>query len=260
VAFWRAALAVALLGAGTLLVRREVWRLASAADAARLLGFGVVGVGVFYSSFQLATYQTSVAVAVILLYSAPAFVAVGARFLLGEALTRGRVAAVAVVMAGVWLTTLGAAGARVHLDAGGVAWGFAAALSYSAYYLFGKRYLPRYGVLRTLLFSLLSGTAVLAPAAALAGSPPRLDYPVTAWVLLLALALGGTLLANGLYYWGLTRIDASRAAVVASAEPAVSALLAALLLGQALLPVGWLGVGLVALGAAAPWQRVRRAR
>jgi drug/metabolite transporter, DME family len=260
VAFWRAALSAPLLLAYLLLFHRSALRLGSARDLALLAAFGSVGVGLFYVAFQLATYLTSVAVAVVLLYTAPALVVLGAHALLGERLDRWKGAMVATVVLGVWATALGAAGAEVRLTVAGVGWGLAAALSYSAYYLFGKRYLPRFGVLRTLFYSLLVGALLLGPAAALAGQPPRLAHPPTAWILLLGLSLGTTLLANGLYYWGLARVEAGRAAVIASVEPVVAAFLALALFGQSLTPVGWLGVGLVVLAVAGVPALQRRAR
>lgn len=258
VAFWRAALATAALLGYLLGWRRDALKLKSASDLALLAGFGAVGVGLFFSSFQLATQLTSVAVAVVLLYTAPVMVMVGAHFLLGERLTAGSAAVAALVVAGVWCTALGASGAQVRITAAGVAWGLAAALSYSAYYLFGRRYLPRFGVARTLFFSLLFGTIALGPSAALAGHPPRLTLSWAAWALLLALALGATLLAHSLYYWGLRRVEAGRAAVLASIEPAWASLLALVLFGQRLTPVGWFGVALVVGGVAAAARLSRR--
>lgn len=245
VAFWRAALSAAALALHLALFRRPALRLASRRDAALLGGFGVVGVGLFYVSFQLANYLTSVAVAVVLLYTAPVFVMVGARLLLGEALTGRKLLVALAVVLGVGATSLGAAGAEVRLSAAGVAWGVVAALSYSAYYLFGRRYLPRFGVMRTLVYSLLSGTAVLGIAAWAVGEPPRLALPAASWPLLLALSLGTTLLANSLYYWGLSRVEAGRAAVVAAVEPVVAALLALAVFDQRLTTIGWVGVGVV---------------
>lgn len=260
VAFWRATLAALLLGMYVLLFRRSVLRPSRPADLALLAGFGVVGVGLFYVAFQLATFLTSVAVAVVLLYTAPVFVVLGARLFLGEAITRAKLVMVGLVVLGVWATALGAAGAEIRLTAAGIAWGIASALAYASYYLFGKRYVPRLGVLRTLLVSLAAGAAVLAPAAALAGHPPRLLLPAQAWGLLLALALGTSLLAYGLYYWGLAHIEAGVASVIASVEPVVAAMLALLLLGQPLTATGWLGVTLVVAGIAAPALQPRAGR
>lgn len=249
VAFWRAALSAAALALAAPLLPGRVWRVPAARDLGVLCAFGALGVGVFYIAFQLATYLTSVAVAVILLYLAPVLVVLAGRLLLGEALTTGRVLSVAVVLVGIWATVLGAADAEIRLRAAGIAWGVVSAVAYAAYYLFGKLYLPRYGVPRTLLYSLSAGTLLLGVAGWAAGHPPRLDHAPGSWALLLALALGTTLLANGLYYYGITRIEAGHAAVVASVEPAVAALLAWMALGQRLTPVGWIGIALVVVGA-----------
>lgn len=260
VAFWRAALSTALLLPVLALRRPDALRVGSILDLGLLSGYGVVGVGVFYVSFQLATFLTSVAVAVVLLYTAPVFVLVGARLLLGERLTGSKAVMAALVVLGVTATSLGAAGAEVRLTAAGVAWGVVAALSYSAYYLFGRRYLPRFGVARTLLYSLATGAVVLGVASTWAGHPPRLDFPPRAWALLLALSLGTTLVANALYYRGLQRTDAGTASVIASIEPVVAALLAWVSFGQRLTPLGWVGVALVVMGVAAGsgWGRARR--
>lgn len=260
VAFWRAAISTAALGAWLLLFRRDLLRPGSPRDLLLLGSFGAVGVGLFYIAFQLANFLATVAVAVVLLYTAPVFVMLGAWLWLGEPLTPGKLGVGALVVLGVGATSLGTTGAEVRLSAAGVGWGIVAALAYSAYYLFGRRYLPRFGVLRTLFYSLAAGTLVLGAAAAAAGAAPRLALPAGAWPLLLGISLGTTLLANSLYYWGLERVEAGRASVVAAVEPVVAALLALLLFGQALTPLGWAGVGMVVLGVwAAPGAARERA-
>lgn len=260
VAFWRAALSALILGVYLLLFRPSALRWTGARDAGLLAAFGVVGVGLFYASFQLATYHTSIAVAVVLLYTAPVWVMIGARALLGESLGPEKVLSGVLVVAGVAATAMGAAGAQVRLTATGVGWGLVAALAYSSYYLFGRRYLPRFGVLRTLAWSLAAGTLVLGPAATLAGYPPLPLPPRATWPLLLGLSLGTTLLANALYYWGLRRMEAGRAALLASVEPVVAALLGRAVFGEQLTPLGWAGVAVVVAGIAGlPRLRPRRA-
>jgi DME family drug/metabolite transporter len=251
VAFWRAALSAGALGLYVLCFRRSVLQVAGPRDLALLGGFGVVGVGLFYVAFQLATFLTSVAVAVVMLYTAPIFVILGARLFLGEALGQRKLVMAGAVVLGVWAAALGASGAEVRLTAAGIGWGLAASLSYASYYLFGKRYLPRFGVMRMLLVSLGAGTTVLGIVSTAVGHAPRLPTDAAAWMLLFALSLGTTLLANGLYYWGLERLEAGRASILAAIEPVVAALLALVIFGQQLTPVGWIGIGLVVLGVAA---------
>jgi drug/metabolite transporter, DME family len=251
VAFWRAALASGLLAAGAACFDRGLLRVPAGRDLLLLGGYGMVSVGLFYASYQLAIALTSVAVAVVLLYTAPVWVLLGARLLLGEPLDGRKLLIMAVVIAGVWATAMGAVGVEIRVTAAGVGWGLIAAISYASYYLFGKRYLPRFGVARVLLFSLLAGTLVLAFASPLAGHPPRLGLGAPAWFLLLALALGTTLLANGLYYWGLGLIEAGRAAVLTTIEPVIAALLALALFQERLSPLGWFGIALVVAGVAA---------
>jgi DME family drug/metabolite transporter len=254
IAFFRAAFATIALGAWLALFRRDVLRPPPLRDLALLGGFGVASVGVFFVSFQLATQLTSVAVAVVLLYTAPLWVMVAARVFLREPLGPAQLACGALVICGVWATALGAQDAAVRVSWAGVGFGLASALAYSTYYLFGRRFVPVFGVPRTLLYSLCSGTCAIWLGARVAGAPLRFDHPGTAWLLLAVLALVTTLLANAVYYAGLRHLPAGRAAVIASVEPVVAALLAFAIFDQGLTGVGWAGVLVVTAGVAAlPW-------
>jgi drug/metabolite transporter, DME family len=251
VAFWRAALGGAALAGWAALVRRDLFLLPERADVLRLAAFGSVAVGLFYASYQLAVYHTTVAVAVVLLYTAPVMVVVGARITLGEPLDRWKVIMAIAVLAGVAAVSAGAAGgAQVRLSGVGVMWGLLSAATYATYYLFGKRHLPRLGVGRILLWSLLFGTLALWGMMMLIGAPPDMAALGRAPLPLILLALGATLLANGVYYWGLSRIEAGRASLLASVEPVVAALLGWVVAGQALAPLGIAGVVLVTAGVA----------
>ena len=53
-----------------------------------------------------------------------------------------------------------------------------------------------------------------------------------------------------LYFDGLKHVEASRASIIATAEPVVASILAAVLLGQTMEPLGWLGLVLVVGGVA----------
>ena len=59
------------------------------------------------------------------------------------------------------------------------------------------------------------------------------------------LAVCSTYGAYSLYYAGLRRIEASRAAVIATLEPVVAALLAFSLFGESFTAFGYLGSGLI---------------
>jgi drug/metabolite transporter, DME family len=98
---------------------------------------GLIGVAAFYACFNQATITCGVSLAAVLLDSAPAFVTLLARTMLGESLTRSKLVVVGVVLLGVGLVAA-SGGTGLRVSATSVAWGLAAGLTYSSIYLLGK--------------------------------------------------------------------------------------------------------------------------
>ena len=236
IAFWRALLAGCAFVAHALALGR--WRLERGRDAGALLGFALVGVTLFYASLALAIDRGGISLAFVLLYSAPAFVTLLAWPLLGETPTRRKLALVALALAGVVLVA-GDSGTGVTVSAASLFWGLVAGLSYASYYIFGKWVLERYRPVTIFAWVLPLGALGLAPFVDFATKGPLV------WALLLALSLFSTYLAYLLYYTGLRRAEASRAVLVATIEPVVAGVLAALLFAERLGVPGLLGGGLI---------------
>lgn len=240
VGFWRALLAGAafLVHAG---LRRQL-RVGDRRDAAWLVGFGAVAVGLFYVALAAAIETGGVSLAWILLYTAPAWVAVGAATLLREHVDAVRWTLVAATVLGVVLVAVGG-GEGVTVTVASVAWGLVAGLSYSTWYLAGKRLLERYRPVTISTWILGTGAIVLLPFTPLRALPPR------AWLLLVALAIVSTYLPALAYYSGLRSVEASRAAIVATVEPVVALAIAVLVEDERLSVVGVVG-GVIVLTAA----------
>lgn len=245
IAFWRATLGGTLFLVHAVLAGRL--RIQRRSDALAFVAFALVGVTLFYTALNLAIEAGGVSLAFVLLYSAPAFVAVLAALLLGERLTLHKSAWVAVSIAGVALVArAGGGGAQVGFA--GVAWGLVAGLSYASYYLFGKWILLRYAPVTIYAVVLPLGALGLVPLVHFEAL--RLATPAL-WLDLGLMALFSTYLAYLVYYTGLRRTEASRAVLVATIEPVAAALLAAWLFGERLGAWGYLGAALVLLAAAA---------
>ncbi|ACO46268.1 EamA family transporter [Deinococcus deserti] len=239
VAFWRAALGGGLFALHAALTRSPLPR---GRDLLVTVGFGVVGVSVFYAAYQLAVQAGGASLASVLLYTAPAFVALLGWALLRERLGRREGVAVAGTLGGITLISLGG-GQGVNVTAAALAFGLLSGLTYSLYYLYGKAYFDRYAP--TALY------AVALPVGAL-GLVPFVEWaPKTgaAWSSLGAMAVLSTYLAYLAYSAGLRRLPATRASVIASLEPVVAALLAAVLFAEQLSALALLGAALV-IGAA----------
>ena len=211
-------------------------------DLATTIGFGLIGVSVFYGAYLAAVAAGGASVASVLLYTAPAFVAVAAGPLLGERLGRREAAAVAVTVAGVALVSLGGgAGGRARGRA--IGRGVLAGATYALYYLWGKRAFSRHAPAALYAIAMPVGALGLAPFVALRAHPPA------AWAYLAAMAGLSTYLAYLCYAAGLRHLPATRASVIASLEPVVAAGLAAALLGERLAPLALLGAALVIAAA-----------
>ncbi|HVK72909.1 MAG TPA: EamA family transporter [Kofleriaceae bacterium] len=217
-------------------------------DLASTIGFGVIGVSVFYSVYLLAIEAGGASLASVLLYTAPAFVALAAGPLLGERLGGPELAGVAVTVAGVALVSLGG-GTGVRVDAAALGFGLAAGATYALYYLWGKRAFARHAPAALYAIALPVGGLGLVPFVELRAHPPA------AWAYVAAMAVLSTYLPYLLYAAGLRRLAATRAAVIASIEPVVAAILAALVVGERLTLLACCGAALV-IGAAA-WLATR---
>lgn len=105
VAFWRAALAGGLYALHALVTRAPLPR---GRDLLVTAAFGVLGVSVFYGSYQLAVRAGGASLASVLLYTAPAFVALFGWAVLRERLGVREMTAVVGTLAGIALISLGA--------------------------------------------------------------------------------------------------------------------------------------------------------
>ena len=255
IAFWRALIAGAAFALHAMLAGR--WRLrprsaGGTGDLLALAAFALVGVTLFYAALVLAIDAGGISLAFVLLYTAPAFVAVLAWPLLGEPLGRHKLALVALAMAGVVLVARAGGHGGVVVSAASIGWGVTAGAAYASYYLFGKWVLDRYAPVTVFAWVLPVGALGLLPFVTFAPKSPAV------WGWLLVLALASTYLAYLVYYTGLRRTEASRAVLVATVEPVAAAGLAAALFGERLGLVGWTGAALVLAAAAAAALPARR--
>jgi DME family drug/metabolite transporter len=242
--FWRALLGGALFGAHALArgrVRLE------RRDVPAVLAFALLGVALFYLSYFRAVRAGGAALAAILLYTAPAWVALASALGLGERMTARKLAALALTLAGVALVAMGSGGdgSSIRVSPAALGWGLLSGVAYAAYYLFGKRYFARYESPTVFLYALPVGALALLPAVRFApkGAPT--------WGALVFIAIVPTYLAYFVYGLGLRRTEATRAATVATLEPLVAAGLAYLMWGEALRALGYAGALLVLGGVIA---------
>ncbi|PYE54475.1 threonine/homoserine efflux transporter RhtA [Deinococcus yavapaiensis KR-236] len=247
VAFWRAVLGGAFFAAHAVITRA---RLPKGKDLLMTVLFGLSGVSVFYGAYQLAVREGGASLASVLLYTAPAFVAVIGWRLFEERLGRAELLTMFVTIAGVALISVGG-GTGVRVTGPALMFGLLSALTYALYYPYGKVYFARYGAPALLALALPIGALGLAPFTTFA------EKSFAAWSLLLAMAFFSTYLAYFVYSLGLRHLPTTRASVIAALEPVVAAVLAAALFAERLSPLALLGAALV-IGSAL-WMGRREA-
>lgn len=214
-------------------------------DLLFLAAYGILGFALFEVIFLAVFERTTVAIAVALLYTAPAFVVLLSRFVWKERIGGVRWGALALVLVGVTMVT-GALDAILRAgtlpSSGALVLGVAAGLSYALYTMLSKVATQRYGARRSLFWSF--GFAALALAVAVDPVTPVLRRP-QALPALLGLGLIPTLFAYSLYLRALGNLRASTASMLSAVEPVIATLLAAAILRESVTSMQGIGMLLV---------------
>ena len=235
---WRMILAATSLGLILALARPRLLAV-RARDLPFFAVYGTVG-AIDYLLYFYTLQRTTVATAMILFYTSPAMVTLLAALFLGEGLERVKLTALGLTLAGAFLVSGGYDPAVLRVNGPVVGLGLGAALTAALYNLCARRAVMLYQPWTALFYAFVASALFLS----LVRGPSlvnALAYPPRAWLAIVALALGPTLLAYGLFNLALTRLPASRASIVTTCELVISSLLAWLLLGEAM--NGWQLVG-----------------
>ncbi len=243
---WRALIGAVALAAILAVVQPQLLRVRPR-DLTFFALYGFVGVTMNFWAYFSAFKFTTLAVAITLLYTYPAFVALFSAAFLSERLTRAKIGAVIVTLLGSALV------AQVHqtewlrLNLRGVLFGLLAGITAASYSIFGKRALTNYQPWTVVLYAFASGGLFLA----LLSGPQLLaatGYPVMGWLWILGLAVVASLGGYTLYTVGLRDLPASQASVIATWEVVTAAVLGWVIFGEHLAPAQLFGVALVCFG------------
>ena len=241
IVFWRVALTAAAVAVTLLLMRRrDLFGLPNRA----VFGLGLL-VAAHWAAYFAAIKETSVASAVLITYAAPVLMAMIAPLLIGEHVPRSSIAALCVSVAGIVLITLagGESGAVRPL---GVVLAVLAAVSFAFLLVLLKRYGSAADPLSWVLWESLTAAAVLSPALLGEAWPSGADV---GYLLFLGIVLTGAL--SVVFVAAVRHVPATSAGILMYLEPVAAAVLAAMLLDEALTwPVVAGGVAIVAAGVA----------
>ncbi|MFF2554221.1 DMT family transporter [Nocardia sp. NPDC058058] len=250
----RIVLAAGLLVPVVAVLRPRALRFARA-DLGFLLGYGLLGVAGVQLLFFIAVSRIPVGVAMILVNIAPVLVAVWVRVVRGTLLPELAWAGILLAIAGLMMV---AQPWRVTgLDQLGVAAGIGAAICSAGYFLIGEHVAGKHDSFGVTAAGLAIGAVLVALIAPPWSLPFRQLDNVAAlgnthfqvWLVLLILAVAGTVLPYVAGLLALRELPAVLASVLALVEPLVAAVLAWLLLGQAIGPAQLAGAAVLLTGA-----------
>ncbi len=211
-----------------------------------LLGFALMG-GVGYVgqslSFFTALTMANAGLVALLLYLYPAIVAVLSAIFYHERLTRYRIFAVVLALAGTALTV----GPQLDARPLGVLLGISAALIYSVYIMAGTRLLRGATPIASSAVILSSAAFVFGGLVLVNGI--TLPTGLGGWIGVGGVAIVATVIAVTTFLIGLKLIGPTRASVLSTFEPVTTVVLAALLLGEPIGPWTSAGGALILAGA-----------
>ncbi len=247
VIFFRGAVSSLVLFAVLLGWRRSQVPLARR-DWLFFLLFGLVGVAGFYIAYVYAIHLTGMAMAAVLMYTAPAWVTLIAWRFMHERMTPIKAVALALSIAGSVLVARLLEPGQLQLNGAGMLFGLGAGIGYALYSIGNRLALDRgYSPWSVVAWANGLGALFLLPlqppeALARAVTTP----PALGWLVVLGIVptLGGA----GCYILGLRHLPVSVASVVATLEPAFAAAMGYLVLGQVLTPPQLAGGTLILAG------------
>lgn len=211
-------------------------------NAAILAAMGGIGYVAQSFSFFSALDYASAGLVALLLYLYPFIVTVLGALFLGKRLTATRLAAVLTALAGTALTI----GGGVSGQPLGIALGVLAAVIYSVYILVGSRVMSEEAPLAAATVVMIAAALVFGALAGLSG--PAWPQGAQGWAAVTMIAVVSTVVAMVCFFAGLQRLGAADAATLSTLEPVVTFVLAALFLGEPILPNQLIG-GAIILGA-----------
>ncbi len=205
---------------------------------------GISGLAMVMFTYFYAVSKINVAVAVLLEYLAPVFIALFYGFTAPEKLTRTTLAAVILSVFGCYLC-VGAYNVNfLALNWQGIVAGVFSGVAYAWYAIYGERGMRRYDpwtvVFYAFLFASLFWNLAIAPFGAF-----RVPYTGVQWLWIAYIVVFGTAVPYGLYTIGISLLRSTRASVTATLEPLAAAFAAWIFLGETLGLLQMLGGALV---------------
>jgi drug/metabolite transporter (DMT)-like permease len=202
-------------------------------------------------TYLLSISMLKVAVAILMQYLAPVMICLYSLVFAREALTPATMIAVCCATVGCYLVVGAYNFDLFSMNREGILCGFACALFFAGYSLYGEKGMHRYNPWTVLFYATFFAAVFWNIAHVFWEAAPRpfeaflQPYSATVWGLILYIAVLGTIVPFGLYFNGISLIRSARASITATLEPITAGIISFVFLGEALEPLQVLGMLLV---------------
>ena len=190
---------------------------------APLIGMGVVSLTFSNYCYFNCIKLSSLAVAALLLYTAPIFVMLMSLVLFRESFTPAKGIALAATFIGCAFIT-GAFDSEVSLSLQGIIFGLGSGIGYALYSIFGKYAIRHYSTLTITTYAFIFASISSIPLANFTSASLANLFTSQSILAALGLAALSTVIPYWLYTLGLEQVEAGRASILATVEPLVAAL------------------------------------
>ena len=267
-AFWRDVF-VTIAVMGMLLIRNRAALRVSKADFTPLALLGVVSIGIYHALWIWSVSLNGAAIAVVLIYLFPTFVTIGARFMFGEQLRTVQVIGLLLSLIGMALLVKLYDPEQIKLNWLGIVVGLTTAVLQAFYVLYTQKAVRTVNPWASLGITMATGSMTLlvmllaAPLVVGQAAAPGIFQvgDLTAWLILLALAIGPTLGGYALFNLSLQHIPATTGGLILVLEAPTASAIAILFLGEQLVALQYAGMVFIFVSILLPtlWKRAATA-
>ncbi len=228
----------------TLLFNKKLLRI-RIKDLPIFLGSGVCSITFFNFCYFTTISRTSLSVAAVLLYTAPAFVILFAYLFFKEPITIRKLTALVMSFAGCFFVS-GILNNTQELRAVDLLVGIGAGLGYALYSIFSRSALNRgYSSLTITLYTFFFAGLSALPFTEFTDTLRLIGNNRRIWPDLISMVLLVTIIAYVLYTYGLNRLEAGTASIIACIEPVVATCIGLLVYHESISFFELLGITLV---------------
>lgn len=212
------------------------------------LGTGIVSVGIFTFCYFKSIELSSLSVAAVLLYTAPAFVMLFSLILFKEKMTVMKGVSVVLAVLGCAMTT-GVIGGDINITLTGFLFGLGSGVCYALYSIFSRYALNRgYEPFTITLYTFILASVFSIVACDVRPVIRVMTQDVGSFGFAVLFALVSCVLPYTFYTLGLKYISSGTASIIATVEPVVATIIGAWYFGEPIgVPFGYIGVALVFL-------------